>query len=53
MLVLVILHLDLKVLNLLERSQAAWPPEKVGPISLILNQSLEPSAEAAEVALVI
>jgi hypothetical protein len=34
------------------RSQVAWPPEKVGPISLILTQSDEPSAAAALATLV-
>lgn len=34
------------------RSQVAWPPEKVGPISLILTQSDEPSAAAALLTLV-
>ena len=41
-----------RVLDLLARSHVACPPEKGGPISLILNQSLEPSAEAAESTLV-
>ena len=29
------------------KSHVAWPPEKVGPISLILTQSEDPSAVAA------
>lgn len=35
-----------------ERSQVDDEPEKVGPISLILNHGVEPSAAEAELTLV-
>lgn len=43
---------DTEVRDLPLMSHLAWPPEKLGPISLILNQSVEPSAAAAESTLV-
>lgn len=41
-----------KLIDVPFRSHVAWPPEKVGPISLILTQSEEPSAAAALATLV-
>ena len=44
---LAVLSVSVSVMSLPLRSHEAWPPENVGPISLIFIQSEEPSAPEA------